>query len=94
MFKLLKRQNHDLNIKYKITSRNHKKQLKSHHEETEKNLIYNGGNAIHKYIKHKLAQDNNIPYLIDETKKFYFNDEEKCSILGKEFQKKLSKQKC
>nr|CAD2209582.1 unnamed protein product [Meloidogyne enterolobii]CAD2209606.1 unnamed protein product [Meloidogyne enterolobii] len=89
LFRVLKERKHDheLKLEYKIVSRNLKKQLKIHHNTKEEKIINKGGNSIHKFIRNRLTQDNNIPCLIDKENKFYFSNEEKCNVLGKEFQK-------
>nr|CAD2180744.1 unnamed protein product [Meloidogyne enterolobii] len=89
LFRVLKERKHDHNLRleYKIVSRNLKKQLKFHHNTKEEKIINKGGNSIHKFIRNRLNQNNNIPCLIDKENKFYFSNEEKCNILGKEFQK-------
>ena len=93
LFRLLKERIYDnnLRLKYKIVSRNLKKQLKIHNNTNEEKLINKGGNSIHRHIRNRLTQDTNIPCLIDKENKFYFSDKEKCNILGKEFQKNFQK---
>lgn len=83
--------NNEIQLKYKIISRQLRKITRDYYTEKDKRIVSKGRSSVYKYFKNKLKPVIQVPTLFDKNGEICLSDKAKSNAMGITFQKAFNK---